>query len=203
MKEVWILLLGAVALLLVAGGCGGEGTEPSPTSSQKERTSSTLSAAMSSQTVPQESKAKPSEGSMPSSGPETVSSELSSSEAGDSGAQVLEITVGGQTFLAELAENTAANSLEEMLPMTLGMGDWHGAAKSFSLPSAFSQEPEVYAEVNPGQLVLKDSGEVLLFYGEYPQGGSFTPLAVIEDPAGLEQALTGQLVEVTFQMGES
>ena len=56
--------------------------------------------------------------------------------------------------------------------------------------------------LQPGQLVLGESGELLLFYGEYTQGGDFTLLATVEDPEGLAEALEGQSVEVSFQMTE-
>lgn len=199
MKKRWSLFLGAVFLAVLITGCGGTEKETSGSSAQMEQPASAVSSSLESSQIE----------SVPSQSPPASSSEVSSQipeqQTVESSSTVvqgtqLQIMVGDQVFLGKLAEIQAANSLAEMFPMTLGMTDWKSVAKSFVLPSALPEEPETVTSLQPGQLVLGESGELLLFYGEYTQGGDFTPLATVEDPEGLAEALEGQSVEVSFQM---
>lgn len=201
MKKRASLFLGAVFLATLIAGCGDTEKETSGSSAQVERPTLAVSSSLESSQIE----------SVPSQSPPASSSEVSSQipeqQTVESSSIVvqgtqLQIIVGDQVFLGELAETQAANSLAEMFPMTLGMSDWKSVAKSFVLPSALPEEPETVTSLQPGQLVLGESGELLLFYGEYTQGGDFTLLATVEDPEGLAEALEGQSVEVSFQMTE-
>lgn len=201
MKKRWSLFLGAVLLAALVAGCGGTEKGTSESSAQVGRSTSAVSGSLESGRIV----------SAPSQSPEASRSEApsqaSEQQSVESGVAIvqgtqLQISVGDKVFVGELAETQAANSLAEMLPMTLGMGDWKSAAKSFVLPSALPEEPEAFSALEPGQLVLGDNGELLLFYEEYPQGGEYTPLAVVENPEGLADALKGPSAEVTFQMTE-
>ncbi len=201
MKKRASLFLGAVFLAALIAGCGDTEKETSGSSAQVEQPTSAVSSALESSQVE----------SVPTQNPTASSSEVSSQtseqQTVESSSTVvqgtqLQIMVGDQVFLGKLEETQAANSLTEMFPMTLGMSDWKSVAKSFVLPSALPEEPETVTSLQPGQLVLGESGELLLFYGEYTQEGDFTLLATVEDPEGLAEALEGQSVEVSFQMTE-
>lgn len=201
MKKRASLFLGAVFLAALIAGCGDTEKETSGSSAQVEQPTSAVSSSLESrqiESVPSQSPAVSSP-KVSSQTPEQQTVESSSTVV--QGTQ-LQIMVGDQVFLGELAETQAANSLAEMFPMTLGMTDWKSVAKSFVLPSAMPEEPEAMSSLQPGHLVLGDSGELLLFYGEYTQGGDFTLLATVEDPERLAEALEGQSVEVSFQMTE-
>lgn len=204
MEKRWFLLLMAVVLAAFLTGCGGEREELS-SSRELSRTPSHTTSVMDSSGIDSSSQteAEPTESPVPAVS-KTPSERSQVSESGSFQVQKtrLQITVGDQVFLGDLAETSAAESLVEMFPMTLGMGDWNAVAKSFSLPSTLPEEPENFAALQPGQLVLQGSGELLLVYGETSQGGSYTPLATVEEPQGLAQALSGQMVEVSFQMIE-
>lgn len=201
MKKPWILFLLAVIVAALLAGCGSVGKEPSGSSSQAEPSAPAASSR------PEASRRESAPSQRPAASPSAAPSQapeqppMESSETVVQGTQ-LQIVVGDHVFLGELAETQAANSLAEMLPMALGMSDWRSVAKSFVLPSALPEEPETVSSLQPGQLVLGDSGELLLFYGEYSQGGDVTPLAALEDPEGLAEVLEGQNVEVSFQRME-
>ncbi len=201
MKKRASLFLGAVFLATLIAGCGSAEKETSESGAQVERPTSAVSSSLESSQIESVPTKSPAASSPKASSQIPEQQTVESSSTVVQGTQ-LQIMVGDQVFLGKLAEIQAANSLAEMFPMTLGMSDWKSVAKSFVLPSALPEEPETVTSLQPGQLVLGESGELLLFYGEYTQGGDFTLLATVEDPEGLAEALEGQSVEVSFQMTE-
>ena len=110
------------------------------------------------------------------------------------------VAVGGETFLADLADTAAAQEIASMLPISLVMADQNGVAKRYDLPSALPEAAEDFSSVPAGQLVLEGTGGLRLFYQEFPGDGSYTPLAILRKTAGLAQALAGESVEVTLQL---
>lgn len=116
------------------------------------------------------------------------------------GETLLRIDVGGQVFYGEFQDTEAAKALEEMLPMSLEMTDQEGVSKRFDLPSVLPQTEEEYTSIQEGELLLKGSGTLCFFYQEDSQGGNYTPIATVREPEGLSQVLTGERVEVTFQV---
>ena len=85
--------------------------------------------------------------------------------------------------------------------MTLVMTDWQGVAKRFDLPSTVPDSAQEVTSLNSGQLVLEGTGTLCLFYQPDAQGGSYTPLASVREADALEQAMEGEAVEVTFDLG--
>lgn len=188
MKTIVSLLLSAALLLSLAACQNGEQPYSSQSSESPTQFVSSLPPEVSSAPT-----AEPSQAPSPSPAP-TESLTLSQGE------QLLQMTVGGQSFLADLADTEAAKSLVEMLPMTLEMADFQNIAKRFSLPSAFSLEEQSFSSVQAGQLLLEGSGTLCLFYNASSQSGEYTPLATFREPEALAQALAGDTVEITFQL---
>lgn len=115
---------------------------------------------------------------------------------------VLQITVGGSSFVADFADTEAAQALAEMLPMSLEMSDWEGVAKRFDLPSVMPEAGEELSKIQQGQILLEGSGSLFLFYTDASQSGNYTPIATVRKPKGLAQAMAGNSVEVSFQLVE-
>lgn len=115
---------------------------------------------------------------------------------------VLQITVGGSSFIADFADTEAAQALAEMLPMSLEMSDWEGVAKRFDLPSVMPEAGEEMSKIQQGQILLEGSGSLCLFYTDASQSGKYTPIATVREPEGLAQAMEGNSVEVSFQLVE-
>lgn len=193
LKKLMLLVLAAGMLFLPLAACAGEEQEPITSSPAALQESSQNASSALKKTEPV---------SQTESG---VSSSAGSSGAvpAASAAQedtLLEIVVNGQTFLADFEDTQAAESLAEMLPISLSMTDWQGAAKQFSLPSEFPIAEEVFSSMRAGQLVLEDTSTLCLFYQNSDEGGSYTPLAVVRDPEGLSQAMAGETAAISFQM---
>lgn len=115
----------------------------------------------------------------------------------------MKIIVGDMTFYGEVADGYAAREFCSMLPMTLGLTDREGSAKVFDLPVAFTQETETLSNISAGTLGLEGSGRLCLYYADGTSEEGLVPLVLLDDSSGLAQALSGDVVEVTFQIGDS
>ena len=86
--------------------------------------------------------------------------------------QHIEITSQWGNVTAELADNDAARSLSEMLPLTIQMSDHLRQEKTGDLPSPL---PEVsrQRDFSPGTLGLWGSGDFVIYYrgGRVPLPG--------------------------------
>ena len=189
MKRTWMLLFAGFLVLFLAA-CGGTDTVSKIESQTATQGPSSSASQLEVEESPQVA--------TPSPDVPTPSPQASQVEAGKT---VLRITVGGQTFTADLEDTAAAQALTEMLPMTLVMNDWQGVAKRFDLPSTFPESAQEVTSLNSGQLVLEGTGTLCLFYQPDAQGGSYTPLASVREADALEQAMEGEAVEVTFDLG--
>lgn len=187
MKKHMLPLLLAAFFALSLTACN---TQETGSSSQLEsgQESSQLSSAPS---------PSPSQVEAPSSGPDAREGDSQPSAPEET---LLQIAVGGEIFLADLADTAAAQEIASMLPISLVMADQNGVVKRYDLPSALPEAAEDFSTVPAGQLVLEGTGGLRLFYQESPAGGSYTPLATLRETEGLAQALAGESVEVTLQL---
>lgn len=104
-------------------------------------------------------------------------------------------------FFAELEDNASASAFAEMLPISLMMKETGENTMGFELPASLPEDPvENSSALREGQLILEGASGLRLVYGA-ASAGSYTPLALIEDPKGMEQALSDGEAEVSFQMG--
>ena len=104
-------------------------------------------------------------------------------------------------FFAELEDNASAAAFAEMRPISLMMKETGENTMGFELPASLPEDPvENSSALREGQLILEGASGLRLVYGA-ASAGSYTPLALIEDPKGMEQALSDGEAEVSFQMG--
>lgn len=112
----------------------------------------------------------------------------------------LKLTIGKQTFTADLEDNDAVTKFTDMLkqqPITLQMTDYSGFEKvgalDVSLPSDNSQ-----ITTSAGDIVLYNENQIVIFYGS--NTWSYTKLGHIDDLTGWEEALGSGDVTVTFSL---
>ena len=175
MKKHMLPLLLAAFFALSLAACNTQETD----------SSSRLESAQESSQLSSAPSPSPSQVEAPSSGPDAREGDSQPSAPEET---LLQIAVGGETFLAELADTAAARELASMLPISLVMADQNGVVKCYDLPSTLPEAAEDF------------SGGLRLFYQESPAGGSYTPLATLRETEGLAQALAGESVEVTLQL---
>ena len=112
----------------------------------------------------------------------------------------IHVIVGGQTFMATLADNATAQYFKTMLPMTIDMDELNGNEKyhylSESLPSAPVNPGTIYA----GDIMLYGNSCVVLFYQTFNTGYSYTRIGSLDDPTGLAEAVGPDNAMVTFEL---
>lgn len=193
MKRLFALLTLALVILLGLVGCGQ--------SAQQESTSPTISLAeresQEEAPVPTPSPLDSSETSLsPSSLPENTESNETQEET----AMQMNVNVNGSDFTATLEQNTAVDSLVEMLrdgPLTLELSDYAGFEKvgplGTSLPTSNQQ-----TTTQAGDIVLYQGNQIVMFYGS--NSWSYTRLGHIDDLTVWEEALGSGDVTVTFSL---
>jgi hypothetical protein len=132
-------------------------------------------------------------------GAENPSLTPDSDEMQQSGSKII-IQVGSQTFIATLAENSAATTLASMLPLTLEMGDLNRNEKFAQLPQNLPTNASNPGSIRNGDLMLWGANTFVIFYETFSTSYPYTRLGKIDDPAGLKAALGSGDVTVTFKL---
>lgn len=193
MKRLFALLTLALVILLGLVGCGQ--------SAQQESTSPTISLAEreSQEEAPVPTPA-PLDSSETSHSPSPLPENTESNETQEETAMQMNVNVNGSDFTATLEQNTAVDSLVEMLrdgPLTLELSDYAGFEKvgplGTSLPTSNQQ-----TTTQAGDIVLYQGNQIVMFYGS--NSWSYTRLGHIDDLTGWEEALGSGDVTVTFSL---
>ena len=174
------LLLGWT-LALALTGCGSTPSSAPPAAETPEAIPPAIEAPEMAPEVPQESDQAPETPAEPE-------------------AAVLTVTVGDRAFTATLADTQAAAEFASRLPLTMGMSELNGNEKYGYLDTALTTTAYAPGTIRAGALMLYGEDCVVLFYETFQSGYSYTPLAVLDDPAGLAEAVGSGGVTVTFAM---
>lgn len=174
-------------LALTLTGCGGgpaTETDPVPPSAEP-----------SAPAVPESPEApEPQEPPVqtPEEAPETPSAEPAE--------PVLTVTVGERVFTATLSDTEAASEFAAMLPLTLSMSELNGNEKYAYLDTALTTGAYAPGTIHAGDILLYGDNCAVLFYETFSSSYRYTPLAVLDDPAGLAAAVGSGDVTVTFAL---
>ena len=193
MKRLFSLLTLALVILLGLVGCGQ--------SAQQESNSPTISLAESeSQEEAPVPTPAPLDSGETSHSPSPLPENIESNETQEETAMQMNVNVNGSDFTATLEQNTAVDSLVEMLrdgPLTLELSDYAGFEKvgplGTSLPTSNQQ-----TTTQAGDIVLYQGDQIVMFYGS--NSWSYTRLGHIDDLTGWEEALGSGDVTVTFSL---
>lgn len=113
----------------------------------------------------------------------------------------LKITVGGYELLATFADNSSAEEFRDLLaqgPLTIEMEDYGGFEKVGPLGTSLTRN-DSQITTEPGDVILYQGNQITIYYGT--NSWSFTRLARINDPSGLQEKLGNGTVSVTFSLG--
>lgn len=112
----------------------------------------------------------------------------------------LKITVNGYVLTATLEDNSSAEEFRQLLsrgPVTVTMEDYGGFEKVGPLGTALTRN-DSQITTQPGDVILYQGNQITIYYGT--NSWTFTRLARIDDPAGLEEKLGDGTVSVTFSL---
>jgi len=112
----------------------------------------------------------------------------------------MKITVGSTTFTATIASNPTATAFKELLPMTINMLELNNNEKYYNLPNSLPTNSSNPRTIRNGDLMLYDSSTLVLFYKTFSTSYSYTRIGSVDDPSGLESALGGGSVRITFEI---
>ena len=116
----------------------------------------------------------------------------------DAMAPKITIQVNDTVFNATLAANATAAAFVARLPMSLRMADLNANEKFVDLPTALPSRASTPSTIRTGDLMLYGSSTVVLFYKTFGTTYSYTPIAQIDNPGKLQDALGPKGVVVTF-----
>lgn len=115
----------------------------------------------------------------------------------------INISVGGRTYAATLADNDAARAFAALMPLTVDMSELNGNEKYYYLDTALPVESYRPGTIRTGDLMLYGSTCLVIFYETFSSGYSYTRLGQIDNPEGLAEMLGSGNVRVTFSKVES
>lgn len=115
---------------------------------------------------------------------------------------MIRLTIGENTILAELADNTAASELAELLqsgPITMSAFNYGGFEKVCALGTRLTSS-DVQTTTQAGDIMLYSSNQIVIFYGS--NSWAYTRLAKVvdEDIPRLEAILSGSETEVMIEL---
>lgn len=131
---------------------------------------------------------------------ETAESQQTESTESSQEGSTLKITVGDQELLATFADNSSAEAFRELLaqgPLTIEMEDYGGFEKVGPLGTTLTRN-DTRITTEPGDVILYQGNQITIYYGT--NSWSFTRLARIDDPSGLQEVLGEGAVSVTFSL---
>ncbi len=112
--------------------------------------------------------------------------------------KTMQITIGDQTFEAELATTKAAQQLTELLPLTLEMQDHLRNEKFAELPQNLTAYDQAVGTIQRGDILLWQGNTLVIFYESLDTPYRYTKMGKISDVTGLKAALGKGNSIVTF-----
>jgi len=114
----------------------------------------------------------------------------------------MRITVGSTTFNVSLASNPTATAFKALLPITINMSELNNNEKYYTLSQALPTNASNPGTIQNGDLMLYGSNTLVLFYKTFSTSYSYTRIGCVDNPSGLQSALGGGSVTVTFEITE-
>ena len=103
-------------------------------------------------------------------------------------------------LLATFEDNSSAEEFQALLaqgPVTVEMEDYGGFEKVGPLGALLTRN-DTQITTQPGDVILYQGNQITIYYGT--NSWSFTRLARIDDPTGLEEKLGEGTVSITFSL---
>lgn len=112
--------------------------------------------------------------------------------------EIVNVTVNGKDFEAEIGGTEAAEQFLALFPLTMEMGELNGNEKYFYLDTTLSSQPASPDEIKCGDIMLFGTDCVVVFYKTFSTSYAYTRLGRINNPEGLEEAAGNGSARVVF-----
>jgi hypothetical protein len=112
-----------------------------------------------------------------------VSTSGSNEKKEDENSMQITITVGRQTFAAQLHDSKAARELRALLPLKINMKELNGNEKHGELPQNHLQKAcFLLRKLTTGDILLWGNSTLVIFYQDFPTQYSYTDIGKISNP---------------------
>jgi hypothetical protein len=108
------------------------------------------------------------------------------------------MTICEQRFAITLADNDAARSFAERLPLSMEMAELNGNEKYSDLTQPLPAAPAKPGIIRAGDLMLYGTRTIVVFYETFRSNYSYTRLGRVENPSHLRAALGRGQVRILF-----
>lgn len=123
-----------------------------------------------------------------------VHQEETKEETGTMAERQISVKFGDATVIYELNDSAAANSLYEMLPLTVEIEDYSTNEKIFYPPQRLDTTDTPLAQAGTGTLAYFEPwGDVVFFYGDYNQHPSLYELGQVVSGGELVSQMSGTI----------
>jgi hypothetical protein len=112
----------------------------------------------------------------------------------------LKISIGINTFIATLYNNSTVIAFKSRLPLTIDMNELNGNEKYFDLPNNLPANASNVGTVQAGDLMLYGANTLVLFYKTFSTSYHYTPMGRIDNASGFAAALGSGNKTVKFEL---
>ena len=108
------------------------------------------------------------------------------------------VTLNGQAFDIELADNATAQAFAGMLPLSGTLSELNGNEKYIQVDETLPSNPTNPGTIEAGDVMLYQSNYIVVFYETHPSSYTYTRIGKISNTAGLAEAVGAGNVEASF-----
>lgn len=136
-----------------------------------------------------------------SQGHNVASNETGPATQREAATQTMQVEVNGTAFTATFADTQAAEEFRAQLPLTVNATELNGNEKYAQLDESLSMNgASVVSPIESGDIFLYGGNDVVLFYQTHDNSSwSYVPIAHIDDPTGLAEAVGSGDVTITYE----
>ena len=111
----------------------------------------------------------------------------------------IQLIVNQESFTITVFDNTSADALLSLLPLTLEMRDLNSNEKYATLPQSLPTAPIQPATIYTGDMMLYGNNTLVIFYKTFDNVYSYTPMGKVNHPQRLQQVLGSGNVSITLE----
>lgn len=109
------------------------------------------------------------------------------------------MSINGESFDVQLANNETARAFEDLLPLELSMDELNGNEKYCYLDAPLPAHAEAVGHIEAGDIMLYGDSCIVVFYESHDTTCSYTRIGTAANPSNLPEAVGPQSALVAFE----